>query len=242
MSVLRKACGALKWFLALPFALLVMGPGLMIAFSNILRLAIPDFPDHKNIIVITVLQLAICLAVAFLIRRNVIRGPLFVAMSIAMITGSTICASFACVLTYTEYKRTAPYRKLIGPLGGPDLLIPKPDTDVNEVKIGRLYGRAVDEDNPQPLVVCTNKAAIRDLLVVLQQAKKVEEHKCSSEGVIYLRAGTNTLDKLEFLAGHAHRYYEFRHGSGIYRIPKSAFFSAITGLGYETQRLEKATR
>ena len=242
MSEARKALGICKWVLAMPFALLVLGPGLMIVIANLLRLAFPELPEYTNISATIALQLVICLLIGLQIKRKKNLGPLLIAMSLAMIAGNTICSVFTGVLTYTEYKRTAFYRKLIGPLGGPDLVMPKPDADVTKVEIGMLRGDRMEEDTPQHLLVCTNSAAIRGLLVALQKGRKVEDHKCSSEGVIYLRSKTNTLEKVEFLAGHAYRYYEYRHAKGIYRLPKKDFLSALSGLGFDTQVLSSHSR
>ena len=237
MSKARKALDICKWVLAMPFALLVIGPGVMVLISNVIRIAFPDFTDLKAIIAATCLQLAICLLIALLVMRKKISKPLSVAMALAAIISNTTCSAFACVLTYNEYKRMAPSRKLIGPLGGPDLLMPNPDADVIKVEIGMLRGHRSEEDTPQTLLSCTNRAAIRGLLVALQQGRKVEGHKCSSEGVIFLRSRTNTLERVEFLKGHAYRYYEFRHAKGIYRLPKKDFLSALSGLGFDTKVL-----
>ncbi len=237
MSKTRKALAICKWVLAMPLALLVMGPGIMVLISNVIRIALPESSDVKVIIIATCLQLAICLGVALLVVRKTISKPLLVAMALGAIISNTICSAFACILTYDEYKSRAPYRKLIGPLGGPDLLMPKPDADVNKVEIGMLRGHRTEEDTPPPLLACTNSAAIRSLLVALQHGRKIKDHKCSSEGVIYLHSRTDSLEKVEFLAGHAYRYYEYRHAQGIYRLPKKDFLAALSGLGFDIQLL-----
>ena len=136
MSKARKALAIFKWVLAMPFALLVMGPGVMVLISNVIRIAFPEFSDFKAIIAATCLQLAICLGIALLVMWKKISKPLLVAMTLAAIISNTICSALACIRTYNEYKRTAFYRKLIGPLGGPDLMMPKPDADVIKVEIG----------------------------------------------------------------------------------------------------------
>lgn len=236
-SKARKAVGLCEWVLSLPFALLVIGPGVMFLIGNVIRIAFPEFTDVKACIIAASLQLAIGLGIALLVMRKKITKPLFVAAALAAAISNTTCSAFACVLTYKEYQRTAPYRKLIGPLGGPDLLMPKPGADVAKVEIGMLRGHRTEEDTPPPLLACTNSAAIRGLLAALQQGRKVEDHKCSSEGVIFLHSGTNTLEKVEFLAGHAYRYYEYRHAHGIYRLLKKDFLAAISGLGFDIQSL-----
>lgn len=242
MSNVKKATALCKWVLAMPFALLVAGPGILFLFFNVIRMVFPDFMDIKVVVIATCLQFAICFWVSLLILRKKIVKPLLVAMSLAAVISNLTCSAFACLFAYNEYQRTAPYRKLIGPLGGPDLLMPKPDADVESVEIGLLRGHRTEEDAPPPLLVCTNGVAVQCLLVVLNKGRKVEDHKCSSEGVIYLHSKTGSFEKVEFLSGHSYRHYEFRHGGGIYRMSKSDFFSALSGLGFDTRSLRSPSR
>jgi len=237
MSVVRRALRICKWVIGLAFALLVIGPGLFLTISTGVRVACPYMPDWKTVLVAICLQVAICLGFVISVMRKKIQGPIVVAMVLGAITSNAVCSAVACVLAYQEYEGTAAYRQAIGPLGGHDLNLPDPDAEVSKVEVGLLRGPQEENDPIPPLVACTNRAAIRNLLVVLRQGKKAEGHKCSSAGVICLHTETGSLEKIEFLAGHSWRHYEFRHGSGLYRVSKSTFLDALTRLGFDPQML-----
>ena len=229
----------MRWILGLPFALIVLGPGMILVLEySIGRLCSLGELLLRSEAGVTSITLAIgavtaliFVAIAMRCGFKKKRGPLLAAMMLAAATGSIV---FTGVFVYELHQIHARNDRLA--IGGPDQAMLKPDTQVSEVTIEmhEMY-------RPGLTVLCTNSEAIRGLLVALQETQEVQEHHCAHEGTICFRKGSNTLMEIMFLAGHNPPYYEYRHGTHIYRLPKESFLSALAGLGLDTRILETET-
>lgn len=239
MNKLSKLSLIPKLMLGLAVGIPVLGALPILLTGAILNFVMPDISEIAAVITIISVELIICLMLAFLLKRKKIVRPFLVAMFSGMVISGIILTMLFCFMAYDNHRKSENFRRIAGPIGGPDLSMPKPDTKITEIKIGMLYDNVSYYETPQHQVTCTNTVAIRDLLLVFQKAEKIDDHKCSSEGVIHLLSGEKTIAELEFFHGHSKRYYEYRNGSNAYRMPKAAFFSALSALGYDTKLITR---
>jgi hypothetical protein len=80
-------------------------------------------------------------------------------------------------------------------------------------------------------VTTADPALIHPLLDVFRRARRGEEHKCGSSGTITIRRTDGGVEELRILAGHDERYYEYRMGSRINRVPREPFLAALRAMG-----------
>lgn len=100
---------------------------------------------------------------------------------------------------------------------------------LREFKPESSHGPGWEQDPVE--VTINDPALIQPLLDVFRQAKRAEEHKCGNSGTITIRRTNGDVEEVRILPGHDERYYEYRLGSRINRVPREPFLAALRGMG-----------
>jgi len=94
---------------------------------------------------------------------------------------------------------------------------------------------AIPGRQTQAKMTTADRDKIEALAAVLRMGKPTGDHKCAGTGTLTFRMNDGSSSRIELLAGHDRRYYEFRAGSGgtygVYRVDRQPMWRATSGLG-----------